>query len=248
MPSRVVDLTGEPLWAYGFTSPAKPGEKAQAAGAAESQICAPIRTLTNKQGRDVSTGAAPSIRWSTFAMVRTSSTGFPAIIRRCPTSSLTARSRLGAARRGCASCHLPNGHGRPENAAPAALPVAVLRAADRRLPEGPALHGRSAEAEYADDDRPREGDDRRRDPRGRRILRGDQMDAVDPSRRNEPRPEDTHIGQPVPPDHAGPGSSRLPAASSKCLRTRNRRKRIAIRTPGSSRTCLSAASRRARTS
>jgi cytochrome c553 len=30
---------------------------------------------------------------------------------------------MGPAKRGCGSCHLPNGQGRPENAAPAALPV-----------------------------------------------------------------------------------------------------------------------------
>jgi cytochrome c553 len=32
-------------------------------------------------------------------------------------------ARMGKLMRGCGSCHLPNGKGRPENAQPAALPV-----------------------------------------------------------------------------------------------------------------------------
>jgi cytochrome c553 len=35
-------------------------------------------------------------------------------------------ARLGPATRGCGSCHLPNGRGRPENAPPVALPVAYF--------------------------------------------------------------------------------------------------------------------------
>ena len=38
---------------------------------------------------------------------------------------------MGNRTRGCGSCHLPNGKGRPENAAPAALPVTyVMRQID----------------------------------------------------------------------------------------------------------------------
>lgn len=35
-------------------------------------------------------------------------------------------ARMGAARRGCGSCHLPNGKGRPENASVAGLPVGYI--------------------------------------------------------------------------------------------------------------------------
>ena len=33
---------------------------------------------------------------------------------------------MGEQKRGCGSCHLPNGQGRPENASPAGLPVAYF--------------------------------------------------------------------------------------------------------------------------
>jgi cytochrome c553 len=45
-------------------------------------------------------------------------------------------ARMGAARRGCGSCHLPNGKGRPENASVAGLPVAYFLRQLRDFREG----------------------------------------------------------------------------------------------------------------
>jgi cytochrome c553 len=113
----------EPLWAYAWSTPPKPGDKAV-------PQAAPTRTLRPNEDAAEQTrprtvpgsGAAYSlldvrdghnvIDW------------FPGdhppmtdIIKHGP-ASLAERGR------GCGSCHLPNGKGRPENAPPAGQPVA----------------------------------------------------------------------------------------------------------------------------
>ncbi len=117
-----VDLTGEPLWAYGFDTPAKPGEKAKPQSP-------PNRNL--RPGQDA--GEQTQLRridgsGQAFSLVdirdgQNVVDWFPGEHPRMPDVVAHGPARLGAAKRGCASCHLPTGKGRPENAAPAALPI-----------------------------------------------------------------------------------------------------------------------------
>jgi cytochrome c553 len=120
-----VDLTGEPLWAYGFSSPAKPGEKAK-------PQAAPTRQLRRNEDADEQTrprhleGSRAAYSLVDIRDGQNVVDWFPEDHPPMPDVVAHGPARLGAARRGCASCHLPNGHGRPENSAPAALPVAYF--------------------------------------------------------------------------------------------------------------------------
>ena len=117
----VVDFTNQPLWAYGFERRPEPGEKAQ-------PQAPPNRRLRPNEPEEEQTRMR-TIEGSTasysFLDVRDGQNvidwhpqdhpPMPDIIRHGPKG-------LGDRTRGCGSCHLPNGMGRPENAAPAALP------------------------------------------------------------------------------------------------------------------------------
>ena len=121
-----VDFASEPLWAYGFTAIRKPGETA-------APQAPPTRDLranedTNEQTR-VRTLIGSAATYS-LVDVRDGSNvidwfpydhpaPMPEIIQHGPAA-------MGKLKRGCGSCHLPNGQGRPENAPPAALPVAYF--------------------------------------------------------------------------------------------------------------------------
>ena len=179
-----IDFEHEPLWAYGFLEPPKPGEKAQ-------PQTPPTRNLRPNQDPAEQTKARQVDGSSaTYSLVdirdgQNVIDWFPGDHPPMPNVVAHGPAQLGKTTRGCGSCHLPNGKGRPENAPPVGTARRVFRPADRRLPERPAPHGRSAQAEHQHDDRPREGDDRRRDESRRRVLLGHAVDAVDPRRRDE---------------------------------------------------------------
>jgi cytochrome c553 len=124
-PRAPIDLTGEPLWAYGFDQAAKPGEKAK-------PQAPPTRNL--RRNEDAAEQTRPRhVAGSTaaYSLVdirdgQNVADWFPGEHPPMPDVVAHGPARLGAARRGCASCHLPNGKGRPENAAPAALPTAYF--------------------------------------------------------------------------------------------------------------------------
>src|SRR6185369_10699284 len=115
----------EPLWAYGFVTPAASGEKAaMPAGPAHA-----LRTTedageqTRKRHIAGSTG-----EYSLFEIRNGSEVvdWFPGehppltpILKHGPAS-------LGANTYGCAFCHMPNGKGRPENAPLAGLPASYF--------------------------------------------------------------------------------------------------------------------------
>jgi len=124
--SPVVDFAAEPLWAYGFTAARKASETA-------APQTPPTRDLRPNEDANEQTrlrtlnGSA-----ATYSLVDVRDGSnvidwfpsdhpmpMPRIIKRGP-------SGMGALTRGCGSCHLPNGQGRPENAPPAALPVAYF--------------------------------------------------------------------------------------------------------------------------
>jgi cytochrome c553 len=123
-PARMANIAfdKEPLWAYGFTDVAKPGDKAQ-----------PQAPPTNKPrpNQDLDEQTRPrtvegsSARYSLVQIrdLHNVIDWFPSdhpkityVIEHGPASQ-------GEIGRGCGGCHLPNGRGRPENAPPGGLPA-----------------------------------------------------------------------------------------------------------------------------
>jgi cytochrome c553 len=114
----------EPLWAYGFDTMAKAEDKAVPQNA-------PNRNLRPNQPEEEQTRmrtVAGSKASYSLVDVRDGSNvidwfpedhpnPMPDIIRFGP------KAASGNTKRGCGSCHLPNGHGRPENAPPAGQPA-----------------------------------------------------------------------------------------------------------------------------
>jgi cytochrome c553 len=121
-----VDFANEPLWAYGFETVRKPDEHA-------SPQAPPNRKLRANEDPEEQTRLRklPGSKAAySLVDVRDGSNvidwfpddhpmPMPDIIKYGPASA-------GERKRGCGSCHLPNGQGRPENAAPAGLPVAYF--------------------------------------------------------------------------------------------------------------------------
>jgi cytochrome c553 len=121
-----IDFANEPLWAYGFTAVRKAGEVAAPQNPPTRDLRpnedaneqTRLRTLPGTSATyslvDVRDGSNV-IDW----FPRDHPTPMPGIIQRGPAAA-------GRITRGCGSCHLPNGQGRPENAPPGALPVAYF--------------------------------------------------------------------------------------------------------------------------
>ena len=119
------DAIPEPLWAYGFLTPPKPGEQAALPGP-------PVRGLRPKeQPGELTKKRRVDGSDASFSIVEIRNGNdvvdwFPGdhppmtpIMKRGP-------AKLGDTAFGCAFCHLPNGKGKPENAPVAALPVAYF--------------------------------------------------------------------------------------------------------------------------
>jgi len=115
----------EPLWAYGFDTPPKPGETAV-------PQALPTRALRKNEDPAEQTrlrrveGSSATYSLVDVRDLHNVIDWFPGdhppmsdIMRHGPAG-------LGPAARGCASCHLPNGKGRPENAPVSGLPVAYF--------------------------------------------------------------------------------------------------------------------------
>jgi len=124
--AAVVDFAGEPLWAYGFDAVRKAGETAAPQNPPTRDLRPNEDAVEQTRLRTLPGSAA------TYSLVdvrdgsnvidwfpRDHPLPLPGIIQRGPAG-------LGKVTRGCGSCHLPNGQGRPENAPPAALPVAYF--------------------------------------------------------------------------------------------------------------------------
>lgn len=120
--SASVSTAAEPLWAYGFTKPAAPGEAARLPGP-PTRALRPnenAEEMTRKRRIEGSSGA--------YSLVEIRNGNdvvdwFPEdhppltpIMKHGPAS-------LGPKAYGCAFCHLPNGQGKPENAPLAGLPM-----------------------------------------------------------------------------------------------------------------------------
>jgi cytochrome c553 len=145
-----------PLWAYAYSTPPKPDDTATPQGA-------PNRNL--RPGQDVEEQTRPQRvdgSTATYSLVDIRDghnviDWFPDehppmtdVIRHGPASLKAERAR------GCGSCHLPNGKGRPENAPPAGQPAAytlkqlqdmrdgLRRSADPRKPNSPTMNALAA--------------------------------------------------------------------------------------------------------
>jgi cytochrome c553 len=121
-----VDLREEPLFAYGFNTPAAPGEKAL-------PQTPPSRNLRpNEDPAEQSRPRRVEGSTATYSLVDVRDGSnvidwFPGDHPPMPDVVKYGPARgTGNTKRGCGSCHLPNGQGRPENAGPAGLPVPYI--------------------------------------------------------------------------------------------------------------------------
>jgi cytochrome c553 len=126
-PKPAIQFDAEPLWAYGFETVAKAGDTAPPQAPPSRALRPnedPAEQTQPRRARgsrvqyslvDVRDGHNV-IDW--FPQDHPSP--MPPIIKNGPAAG------TGNTARGCGSCHLPNGKGRPENAPPAGLPVAYF--------------------------------------------------------------------------------------------------------------------------
>lgn len=146
-----IDFSREPLWAYGYTEPPKPGETA-------APQAPPTRNLRPNEDPNEQTRprrVAGSSQTYSLVDIRDGSNvidWFPEEHPpKRPIITTGPAAGLGNTKRGCANCHLPHGRGRPENAPVAALPVGYFirqmqdfrdglrRTADPRKPNTPTM-------------------------------------------------------------------------------------------------------------
>jgi len=119
-----IDFAHEPLWAYGFDTLPKPGEKAapQAApGRPRNPNTNPEQTRPRRVPGSRATYTLLDVRDQQHLI-----DWFPNDHGPMPPIIASGPASLGDKTRACGFCHLPNGRGRPENAPPAGLPVAYF--------------------------------------------------------------------------------------------------------------------------
>ena len=120
-----VDLANEPLWAYGFENPAAPGEVAQ-------PQAPPSRKLRPNEDENEQTrlrrlqGSKAEYSLVDVRDGQNVIDWFPQDHPPMPEVIKHGPAALGPNKRGCGSCHLPNGKGRPENAGVAGLPLQYI--------------------------------------------------------------------------------------------------------------------------
>jgi cytochrome c553 len=117
-----INFARQPLWAYGFDRPPAPGERARPQNPPSRNLRpdedpGEQTRLRNLEGSDASYSLV-DIRdgQNVIDWFPNDHPAMPNVVAHGPT-------RLGRATRGCGSCHLPNGKGRPENAPVAGLPA-----------------------------------------------------------------------------------------------------------------------------
>jgi cytochrome c553 len=119
------DLAHEPLWAYGFDKPAAPGEVAQ-------PQAPPNRNLRPNEDPGEQTrlrhleGSNAQFSLVDIRDGQNVIDWFPNEHPAMPDVIKHGPAALGDKKRGCASCHLPSGKGRPENGPVAGLPLPYI--------------------------------------------------------------------------------------------------------------------------
>jgi cytochrome c553 len=122
---ETLDYAHEPLWAYGFDAPRAPGEKALPQNPPNRNL-RPNEDPTEQtrlrrlEGSDA-TYSLVDVRdgQNVIDWFPIDHPAMPHVVQHGPAA-------MGKATRGCGSCHLPNGKGRPENAGVAGLPTAYF--------------------------------------------------------------------------------------------------------------------------
>jgi cytochrome c553 len=117
-----VDFASEPLWAYGFETVGHPDDRAAAQAPPSRKLRANEDPNEQNRPRQVQ-GSTASY---SLVDVRDGANVIDWFPRDHPRmSDLIAHgpAGMGELKRGCGSCHLPNGQGRPENAPPGGLQV-----------------------------------------------------------------------------------------------------------------------------
>src|SRR5262245_22270102 len=120
-----INFDQQPLWAYGFDRPPKPGEKAV-------PQTPPSRNLRPNEDPEEQTrirrleGSKAAFSLVDVRDGQNVIDWFPEDHPSMPNVIAHGPARMGKSTRGCGSCHLPNGKGRPENAGIAGLPTAYF--------------------------------------------------------------------------------------------------------------------------
>ncbi len=121
-----VDLEHEPLWAYGFDTPAAPGEVAKPQAPPAPRGPRPNEDLEEQTKPRHLEGSKASYSLVDIRDGQNVVDWFPNDHKPMPDVIAHGPAKLGELKRGCAACHLPNGKGRPENAGVAGLPVPYI--------------------------------------------------------------------------------------------------------------------------
>jgi cytochrome c553 len=125
MPSTVQvasDFAHEPLWAYGFDTPPNPGETAIPQAPPTRKLRADEDSAGQTRLRHIN-GSRASYSLVDIRDGHNVIDWFPEDHAPMPPVVAHGPASLGERARGCGSCHLPNGKGRPENAPIAGLPI-----------------------------------------------------------------------------------------------------------------------------
>jgi cytochrome c553 len=125
-PARAnVNFEREPLWAYGFVDPPKPGDKAQPQAPPTSKP-RPNQDVNEQITPRQVEGSTASYSLVQIRDLHNVIDWFPGDHPRMTDIIHHGPKAMGDVARGCGSCHLPNGRGRPENAPPGGLPAAYF--------------------------------------------------------------------------------------------------------------------------
>ena len=117
-----IQFDHEPLWAYGFEAPPKPGEKALPQNPPSRNLRPNQDPAEQTRARHID-GSSAAFSLADIRDGQSVIDWFPGDHPPMPNVVAQGPARLGDKKRGCASCHLPTGKGRPENAAPVGLPA-----------------------------------------------------------------------------------------------------------------------------
>jgi len=120
-----IDFQNEPLWAYGFDRPPLPGEKALPQNP-PSRNLRPDEDAVEQTKLMHLPGTSAAYSRVDVRDGQNVIDWFPNEHPPMPNVIAHGPAALGQNKRGCGSCHLPNGKGRPENAPVAGMPVAYI--------------------------------------------------------------------------------------------------------------------------
>lgn len=121
----VVTLQDEPAWAYGFERPPQTGDIVRLQKPPSRALQPGMSEQEQTRPRQVPGSSARYSLLDTYDDQNVID-WFPQDHSPMPDVVKHGPAGMGALARGCAACHLPNGKGRPENAALAGLPVAYF--------------------------------------------------------------------------------------------------------------------------